>query len=85
MINEQELAEAVDRLREGDDYGLLVKQHEVIESMARNEKEIKTIINSIIDGFLDLPIELTNELFDDTAKSLLKEALRSKQEMGAGL
>ena len=74
MINEQELAEAVERLREGDDNGLLVKYHDVIEAMATDKKQMELIVEMMLDESITIADELTNELFDNTARALLIEA-----------
>ncbi len=74
MINEQELAEAVERLREGDDSGLLVKYRDVIADMATDKKQMEIIVEMMLDDSITIADELTNELFDNTARALLIEA-----------
>lgn len=74
QINEQELAQAVDKLREGDDNGLLVKYHEVISAMTVDKKQMEPIVEMMLDESITIADELTNELFDNTARALLIEA-----------
>lgn len=85
MINEQELAEAVERLREGDDSGLLVKYRDVIADMATDNKQVEIILDSVMDGSTEIAVNLIGELFEDTAAMLLREAYRTKLEHEAGL
>lgn len=85
MINEQELAEAVEQLREGDDNGLLAKYRDVIVDMATDEKQIEIILDSVMDGSTEIAANLIGELFEDTAAMLLREAYRTKPEHKAGL
>ncbi len=85
MINEQELAEAVDRLREGDDNGLLVKYYDVIEAMATDKKQMKIIVEMLLDDSITIANDVNNDLFTGTARALLHEAYRTKLEHGAGL
>ena len=84
-INQQELADAIDRLREGDDSGLLVKYRDVIADMATDKKQIEMILDSVMDGSTEIAANLIGELFEDTAAMLLTEALRAKQEVENGL
>lgn len=83
MINEQELAEAVDRLREGE-IVLGVSCEDVYRSMYRKEKLIMVMMSDIhggnkflLDGFL--------AAFSTCAESILREAYRTKLEHEAGL
>lgn len=85
MINEQELAQAVERLREGDDNGLLVKYRDVIADMATDNKQVEIILDSVMDGSTEIAVNLIGELFEDTAAMLLREAYRTKLEHEAGL
>lgn len=85
MINEQELSEAVERLREGDDSGLLVKYRDVIADMATDNKQVEIILDSVMDGSTEIAVNLIGELFEDTAAMLLREAYRTKLEHEAGL
>lgn len=83
MINEQELAEAVERLREGDDNGLLVKQEEVFKAILRNERLAIMILESINeeDAFA---FDAFEDAFKNYARDLLREAYRTKLEHEAG-
>lgn len=74
QINEKELQAAVDRLREGDDNGLLVKHHEVISAMATDKEQMELIVEMMLDESITIADELVNELFDNTARTLLIEA-----------
>jgi len=65
MINEKELNEAVDRLWEGDDGGLLVKQDEVYDYMAEQ---------SYIPDASEY-----REFFNEAARTLLIEAYEQEQ------
>lgn len=85
MINEQELVEAVERLREGDDNGLLVDYYSVIEVMARDKTKMATFVELMLDGSLTIAMDSIDELFDEAATDLLREAYRTKLEHGAGL
>jgi|GEM_PF-3205175 hypothetical protein len=85
MINEQELADAVERLREGDDNGLLVKYRDVIADMATDNKQVEIILDSVMDGSTEIAVNFIGELFEDTADMLLREAYRTKLEHEAGL
>ena len=81
MINEQELAEAVDRLREGDDNGLLVKHDEVLLAMRTNSFLTSSILVKLSEYDNDIQVYF-DEKFDEVARALLIEA---KQEQKAGL
>jgi len=65
MINEQELQEAVDKLWEGDDNGLLVKQDEVYDYMSEQN------YNPDASGF--------RAFFNEVARLLLIEAYEQEQ------
>lgn len=82
MINEQELAEAVERLREGDDSGLLVKYYRVLGRMV-DESFGADLIYSLFEG--GDASSLFEEKFDEIATDLLREAYRTKLEHEAGL
>lgn len=73
-INEQELSEAVDRLREGDDNGLLVKYHQVIEAMVTDKKQMEIIVEMLLDDSTTIANDVNNDLFTGTARALLIEA-----------
>ena len=81
MINEQELAEAVERLREGDDNGLLVKSDEVLLAMRTNSFLTSTLLVKLSEYDNDIQVYF-DEKFDDVARKLLIEA---KLEHEAGL
>lgn len=85
MINEQELAEAVERLREGDDNGLLVKYYDVIEAMATDKKQMEIIVEMLLDDLITIANDVNNDLFTGTARALLHEAYRTKLEHEAVL
>lgn len=85
QINEQELAEAVDRLREGDDNGLLVKYCDVIDAMATDKKQMEIIVEMLLDDSITIANDVNNDLFTGTARALLREAYRTKLEQEAGL
>ena len=81
-INEKELAEAVDRLREGESV------------MGVSDDDIVRIMNASISftqELLNMHLEksgadaLFEERFNAVAKSLLAEALRTHKEQEAGL
>lgn len=85
-INEKELADAVERLREGDDSGLLISRRDVILDMITDAKEMESIIESLISDCAGDAIKSSVvDLFDDTARQLLTEALRTHKEQKAGL
>ena len=81
MINEQELAEAVERLREGDDNGLLVESDEVLLAMRTNSFLTSTLLVKLSEYDNDIQVYF-DEKFDDVARKLLIEA---KLEHEAGL
>ena len=84
MINEQELSEAVDRLREGDDNGLLVKHDEVLLAMRTNSFLTSTILVKLSEYDNDIQVYF-DEKFNESATDLLREAIRAKQEVDNGL
>ncbi|APC46554.1 hypothetical protein [Alteromonas phage PB15] len=82
QINEQELAAAVERLREGDCFGLLVSEDDVMSRMI--DKGIgMELVNALFTG--DDASALFEREFDSTARDLLREAYRTKLEHEAGL
>lgn len=70
MINEQELAAAVERLREGDDNGLLVKQEEVFKAILRNEGLAIMILESLNEEDV-----FAFDAFEDTFKNYARDLL----------
>lgn len=82
MIKEQELAEAVERLREGDCCGLLVSEDDVITRMI-NEGIGMELVNALFTG--DDASALFEREFDSAARDLLREAYRTKLEHESGL
>lgn len=68
------LHDAVNQLREGDDNGLLVKYHQVIEAMVTDKKQMEIILEMMLDESLSIADDMVNELFEDTARALLIEA-----------
>ena len=85
MINQQELADAVERLREGDDNGLLVKYHDVVVAMASDREQMEIIVDMMLDDSPSIANDINNDLFEHKARKLLREAYRTKLEHGAGL
>lgn len=84
MINEQELAAAVERLREGDDNELLVKHGEVLLAMRTNSFLTSTLLVKLSEYDNDIQVYF-EEKFNEAATDLLREAYRTKLEHGAGL
>lgn len=84
MINEQELAEAVERLRDGDDNGLLVKYGEVMERMRSNPRFVPTLMVKLFVCDNDIQ-EYFEGKFNEAATDILREAYITKLEHGAGL
>lgn len=80
QINEQELAEAVDRLREGEQV-LGVTCDDVYRNMASDESFTLGLFESVHQGDAVFNFD---EFFVEVASDLLKEALRAKQEVSAG-
>lgn len=86
MINEKELAEAVDRLREGDDNGLLVKQEDAFRAMSKDGDFLVAIFAAVHEGEVGFAIdESFDDKFNESAAELLREAYRTKLEHEAGL
>ena len=73
QINEQELAEAVERLREGDDNGLLVKHDEVLLAMRTNSFLMSNILVKLSEYDNDIQVYF-DEKFDEVARAMLIEA-----------
>ena len=84
MINEQELADAVERLREGDDNGLLVKYDQVLLKMHSTPLLIPAILVKLFECDSGIQ-EYFDEKFSEIAVDLLREAYRTKLEHEAGL
>lgn len=82
QIKEQELAQAVDRLREGDDNGLMVKYYKVLGRMV-DESFGADLIYSLLEG--GDASALFEEKFSEIARYELREAYRAKLEQEAGL
>lgn len=81
MINEQELAEAVERLREGEQvFGL--NCDDVYRSMAKDEAFTLAIFEGVHHGDTVFNFD---EFFVLRASDLLSEAYRTKLEHEAGL
>jgi len=82
-INEQELSEAVERLREGDDNGLLVKSEDILRIMQGNNDFVATILHEL---FLSPgAVNHFENRFKEIARYELREALRTHKEQQAGL
>lgn len=81
MINEQELAKAVEVLNEGGK-ALDVSCEDVYRKMLSNEPFTMKMMEEIHawNSCVDF-----NEKFDEIATDLLREAYRTKLEHGAGL
>lgn len=77
MINEQGLADAVDRLREGESV-LGVTCDDVYRSMAKDESFTLGLFESVHQG--DTVFNF-GEFFVKCASDLLREACRAKQEV----
>lgn len=83
QINEQELAQAVDRLREGET--VLGVSHEcVFKKMICNHQLMITVLEGLHEDN-SMSFDAFHECFDDYATDLLREAYRTKLEHGAGL
>ena len=73
MINQQDLAEAIERLREGDDNGLLVKHDEVLLAMRNNSFLTSNILVKLSEYDNDIQAYF-DEKFDEVARMLLIQA-----------
>lgn len=83
MINEQELAEAVERLREGETV-MGITQESVFKKMIGNQE----LIIAVLEWFHEdnsMSFDALNERFDNYAADLLLEELRANQEVNSGL
>lgn len=77
QINEQELAEAVERLREGDDNGLLVKQEEVLLAMYNDPYLFSMLIIKLSEYDNNIQVYF-DEKFDKISRDLLIKAAEEK-------
>lgn len=82
QINEQELAEAVDRLREGDDV-LGVTHDHVLSGLAKRESFVEILLDELF--CVSEAQEYFERKFNEAASELLREAYRTKLEHEAGL
>ena len=81
MINEQELDEAVDRLREGERV-LGITAEDITTIMSRNHSFSLIVFNLMLE---EVSVSgLFEEKFNEIARYELREALRAKQEVSAG-
>lgn len=81
MINEQELAEAIDRLREGETV-IGINRDDVYTRMIVDRYFTIGIFEGVHQGDTVFNFD---EFFVETATDLLREAYRAKLEHGAGL
>ena len=77
MINQQDLTEAIERLREGDDNGLLVKHDEVLLAMRNNSFLTSTLLVKLSEYDNDIQVYFDEE-FDEVARAMLIEAAEEK-------
>lgn len=82
MINEQELVEAIDRLREGEQ--VLGITAELICSKVRSSEPFIAIMMALLFEQSNVQQYFENE-FNKIARYELREALRAKQEVSNGL
>lgn len=82
QINEQELAEAVERLREGEAV-LGLTDVEVMVRMTSMHGFTYTLMKMLSDN--ESPQVFFEEKFDEKAGEMLREAYRTKLELEAGL
>ena len=82
QINEQELAEAIETISEGGQ-ALGVSCEDVYRRMMCNEKLMFAVMQDILSED-DLVFHDFFSAFTTYAESMLKEALRAKQEVNAG-
>lgn len=83
QINEQELADAVERLREGEQV-MGVTQECVFKKMIGNH----SLMIAVLEGLHEdnsMSFDAFHECFDSYATDLLREAYRTKLEHEAGL
>ena len=83
QINEQELAQAVDRLREGETV-MGLSYDKVMESAMHNDSFVYEILDDLLNGNLQMAKDEIDSLFDRNAESMLRELYRTKLEHGAG-
>ena len=81
-INEQELAEAVDRLREGESV-MGVNIGSICYMMSQHDSLMAIILSKLADQ--SSVQELFEEKFNEIARYELREALRTHKEQKAGL
>nr|WP_283647424.1 hypothetical protein [Alteromonas macleodii] len=84
MINEKELAEAVERLREGEAV-MGLSYDKVMESVMHNDSFVYEILDDLLNGNLQMGKDEIESLFDRNAESMLRELYRTKLENEAGL
>ena len=82
MINQQELSEAIEAISEGGQ-ALGVHCDDVYRRMMRNEKLMFAVMQDILSED-DLVFYDFFSAFTTYAESMLKEALRDKQEVDSG-
>ena len=80
MINQPELAEAIETISEGGQ-ALGVSSDDVYTQMATDRELVQAVFEHFHNTAKDKSFE---NLFSEGAKSLLTEALRAKQEVDAG-
>lgn len=83
MINEQELAETVDRLREGEQV-MGLSYDKVMESAMHNDSFVYEILDDLLNGNLKMAKDEIESLFNRNADSMLRELYRTKLEHEAG-
>lgn len=82
MINEQELSEAVDRLREGERV-MGITAEDITTIMSRNHSFSLIVFSLMLE---EASVSgLFEEKFNEIARYELREALRAKQEVSNGL
>lgn len=84
MINEQELAEAVDRLREGETV-LGVNSDHVIDSIYSSPATTGKLLHMLHEHDYEAAKELFDSHFNLCGRVKLREAYRTKLEHEAGL
>lgn len=84
MINEQELAEAVERLREGEAV-LGVNSDHVIDAIYSSPATTGKLLHLLNDNDSEAAQELFDSHFNLSARALLREAYRAKLEHETGL
>lgn len=82
MINEQELAAAVDRLREGEQV-LGISDCSICHKMSQSESFVAMMFFELANK--SNVQEMFEEKFNEIARYELHEALRAKQEVSNGL